>query len=223
MVGLMIRLNDMNGGHHKDMTFDAQWSQAEPFLRAPYFVYNPWVNGAANFNWMINNIPPGVSVLFADVEVRKAGYSPETYADELQFFYNLCSQHYKTVIYTGAWFLPIVAHWPHCEYWWARYPYYLCPQGDRVKWTWNEFRQRSNTFGYKPDPDKKCPGDELLWQCSGDKVILPGTANRPIDLNLFNGSLAELEAWWGNVLPAASVDRLDILWREAALHGWSLV
>jgi hypothetical protein len=222
VVGFMVRLNDMNGGHHMDMTFDAQWKQVENFLRAPYFVYNPWVNGAANFNWMHNHLPDGVSIVFADVEVTKPGYSPETYADELQFFYNLCAQHYKTVIYTGAWFLPLVSHWPDCEYWWARYPYYLCPQGDRVQWTWSEFSQRAHAYGYKPDPNDYCPGVEKVWQCSGDKVILPGTANRPMDLNLFNGSLAELEEWWGATLPPIPVNRLDILWREAALHGWNL-
>jgi hypothetical protein len=223
VVGLIIRLNDMNGGHHKDMTFDAQWKQAENFLRAPYFVYNPWVNGAATFNWMHNNLPDGVSIVFADVEVSKAGYSPETYADELQFFYNLSSQHYKMVIYTGAWFLSIVAHWPQAEYWWARYPYYLCPQGDRVSWTWSEFSRRAHAYGYKPDPDNKCPGEESVWQCEGDQVVLPGTANRPMDLNLVNKTLPELEVWWGATLPPVPVDRLEILWREAALHGWSLV
>ena len=61
VVGLIIRMNDINGGHHIDMTFDSQWKQAELFLRAPYFVYNPWVNGAANFNWMHNRLPDGLS------------------------------------------------------------------------------------------------------------------------------------------------------------------
>lgn len=50
VVGLIIRLNHISGGHHMDENFTTQWLQAINFLRAPYFVYNPWVDGKANFN-----------------------------------------------------------------------------------------------------------------------------------------------------------------------------
>jgi GH25 family lysozyme M1 (1,4-beta-N-acetylmuramidase) len=223
IAGLIIRLNDMSGGHHMDANFTNQWDQASNFLRAPYFVYNPWVNGSQNFNWLHDHLPQGVTIVFADIEVRKDGYSPKVYADEVQIFYNLISAQYKTVIYTGAWFLTVVDYWPHAEYWWARYPYSLCPQGGRVFWSWGDFKQKANVYGYSPDPYKVCPGPAMLWQCSGDKVILPGTANRPIDINLWNGTLAELEAWWGNQLPNPPKTQLEILWREAALHGWNMV
>ena len=49
--------------------------------------------------------------------------------------------------------------------------------------------------------------------------MLPGCADRPIDVNAFNGTLPELEAWWGAELPEAPVDRLDILW-EAHPELW---
>lgn len=222
VVGLMIRLNHISGAHHMDENFTNQWNQAAGFLRAPYFVYSPWYTGRANFEWMISHIPRETTVVFDDVEVTKAGYPAERYADELQIFYDLSKAEYHSVIYIGGWFLSTVTHWPQGEYWWGRYPYYLCPQGDKETWTWAQWRQRSNSYGYKPDPDNKCPGTEEVWQASGDKLYLPGCAGRVIDLNLVNKSLPELETWWGATLPPAPMSQLDILWREAAVHGWNL-
>lgn len=224
--GLMIRLNDMNGGHHMDANFVTQWEQAKNFLRAPYFVYNPWVDGNTNAQWLLSHLPTsGVTRIFIDVEVKKDGYSPETYAVELQIFINIVKQKFpKTTIYTGQWFLPIVAHWPtNVDYWWARYPYTLCPPGDRQAWSWEKWRTTSNTYGFHPDPLKKCPGIINMWQASGDKLIMPGCANRPIDLNLFNGNLTALETWWGAKTPELGIiEKVNILWREAGINNWNL-
>lgn len=224
--GLIIRLNDMSGGHHMDTNFLSQWEQGKNFLRAPYFVYNPWVSGITNYDWMVSNLPTsGVTRLFIDVEVRKDGYSPETYADELQIFINKSKALYpKTTIYTGGWFLSILSHWPtNVEYWWARYPYTLCPQGDRQSWSWDKWRTVSNAYGFSPDPLHTCPATVGLWQCSGDKLILPGCANRAMDMNLFNGNLNSLELWWGATMPGLSMgDMVKILWREANEAGWDL-
>ena len=220
-----IRINDINGVHHMDVNFTNQWAQAVNFLRAPYFVYSPWYTGIENYNWLKAHLPSGVTKLFIDVEVKKTGYSSEIYADELQIFINRCKTDYPlTTIYTGAWFLPIVAHWPtNVDYWWARYPYTLCPQGDRQTWSWTKWRTVSNTYGYYPDPTKLCPATVGLWQCSGDKLILPGCADRPIDLNLFNGNLTSLELWWGTKMPGYTLqERVDILWREAKERAWNL-
>lgn len=222
VVGLMIRLNDMNGGHHMDANFYNQWSQAANFLRAPYFVYNPWVDGVANFNWLAAHVPAETTVVFSDIEVSKPDYSKETYADEVEEFTQLVRARWRCAIYTGGWFLPVIAHWPGGDYWWGRYPYYLCPRGDKVTWTWNELRQRVDYYGYHPDPEKKCPGNPIFWQCSGDKVILPGTAGRPIDINLWNGTLAALESWWGQTLPVQSdlEAKVNTMWQLMKEHEW---
>lgn len=220
VAGLIVRLNDISGGLHKDMTFDAQWKQAEGFLRAPYYVYNPWVTGQVNFEWLADNLPAGVTRVFADIEVRKADYPPSTYADEVQLFYALLLNHFKAAIYTGGWFLSMLSHWYGGDYWWARYPYALCPQGDKVYWTWGDFKQKANVYGYHPDPTKQCPGRPILWQCSGDKVILPGTASRPMDLTLWNGSLPELEAWWGAQMPNPPMDWAHALTQWAKSMGY---
>jgi len=220
IAGMIIRLNDISGGHHIDANFANQWAQSESFLRAVYFVYNPWKTGVENYDWLMSHAPEN-PILFDDVEVKKAGYSPEIYADQAQDFHNRVKAHTKPVTYTGGWFLPILSHWNRDEYWWGRYPYKLCPQGDKVYWTWTEFRQKADAFGYHPDPTGICPGKPMLWQCSGDKVILPGTANRPIDLNLWSGTLSELYTWWGVSAPPV-MSRLDILEREAKKAGWNL-
>lgn len=203
-----------------DANFTNQWAQATSFLRAGYFVYNPWVTGIENYDWLMRNLPTS-TIVFPDVEVIKPNYSKEIYADEVQDFHNHLSAAIHDVDYTGGWFLSLLAHWPNMEYWWARYPYALCPQGDKVFWTWGDFRQKANVYGFHPDPGKQCPGTPILWQCSGDKVILPGTANRPMDLSLWNGTLAELEAWWGASMPNPPQDWANAITEWARTLGYA--
>src|SRR5262245_43799469 len=102
---MFIRLNDINGGHHKDETFDRQWQEAAAFYRAPYFVYNPWVSGSANFLWLQDHMPADALALASDVEVRMAGYSPVTYAAEVKKFNAMAKARWNFVVYTGEWFL----------------------------------------------------------------------------------------------------------------------
>lgn len=226
IVGLIIRLNSITGGHHKDENFDNQWEQGKNFLRAPYFVYSPWSTGIANYDWLMYNLPPtGVTRVFSDIEVKYTDYSPEKYADEVQAFDEKLKQEFPLkVIYTGQWFLSYLSHWPSGSYWWARYPYAFYPPSKQY-WSYEKLESETERYGYFPDPQKKCPGSPELWQCSGDRIILPGCANRPIDVNLFNGTLEELEAWWGAEMPAGELtlkQKVDILWREAEKAGWNL-
>ena len=219
----IIRLNDMNGGHHIDEYFAVQWIQAERFLRAPYFVYNPWVSGAENYEWCIDHLPiKGVTRLMIDIEVRKTGYSPETYADEVATFFDLIWDCFPLAFpYTGGGYIGLLAHWIGGDYAWARYPYTFYPP-TREEWTWEKLIQKLGVYGYAPDPYKKCPGIPKIWQFTGDRLIMPGCANRPIDINAWNGTLAELETWWGAKMPEPPISKLDILWREAERNGWDL-
>ena len=104
VVGMGIRLNDMNGGHHMDTNFLTQWAQAVNFVRFPYFVYNPWVDGAKNFAWLAANVPATVKVIAVDLEVRMTGYSSSTYASEVAKFLDLCKPKWKMIVYTAQWF-----------------------------------------------------------------------------------------------------------------------
>jgi GH25 family lysozyme M1 (1,4-beta-N-acetylmuramidase) len=226
IVGLIIRINSITGGHHMDENFLNQWNQSVNFLRAPYFVYNPWSDAHANYQWLMRNLPSsGVTRLFIDVEVKYTGYSAEVYADEVQKFITEIKAIYPlTVIYTGQWFLPFLSHWPTGSYWWARYPFRFYPPS-KENWTYEKLEVETEKYGYFPDPQKKCPGTVDVWQCSGDRLILPGCANRPIDVNLFNGTLEELETWWGAKLPTGELtlkQKVDVLWREAEKLQWNL-
>jgi hypothetical protein len=221
IAAIIVRLNDMNGGHHKDMTFDSQWSQAVPFLRAPYFVYNPWVSGLENYRWLEANLPDGVTRLFVDIEVTKPDYPPSTYAVEVASFIAKIKQLYPlTTIYTGGWFINILSFWVYGSYWWARYPFMFYPP-KKENWTWEQLKTKLDAAVFAPDPDKKCPGVVDVWQLTGDRLILPGCADRPMDISVWNGDYSSLKSWWGNQ-PLTLEQKVDLLYEQAKLHQWSL-
>ena len=188
---MLIRINDMQGGHHRDTGFQAQWEQAAPFARLPYFVYNPWVDGKANADYLRSILPAGVTTVAVDIEVRMEGYSPATYAEQVEAFIGMLkSAGIRPIVYTGQWFLPALAYWPKdVDYWWARYPYSLYPAG-RQSITWEQFRAKLDNVAWYPAGASVIPGPCRLWQCSADRFILPGTG-RPIDVNVFNGTLED--------------------------------
>jgi GH25 family lysozyme M1 (1,4-beta-N-acetylmuramidase) len=182
---LFIRINDMNGGHHLDSGFQKQWDESSNFIRIPYFVYNPWVDGITNANYLLSVLPSGVTTIAIDIEVRKDGYSPIAYAKEVDTFMKFLIQHGITpLIYTGSWFYGYLAYWPtYVEYWWARYPYALYPpQATNI--TWDELKRLLITVSWSPN---NSVGDCSMWQCSGDRFILPGTL-RTMDIDVFKGS-----------------------------------
>ena len=215
VAGCIIRLNDMNGGHHMDKNFIAQWAQAGAagLIRAPYFVYNPWVDGAANHRWLMANMPASYAGrVFVDIEVRYTGYSPQTYAAQVDNFMALLSRSHPATIYTAEWFLPNLKYWPgDFSYWWAQYPYVLHPD-KTITTTWEMVRKVASTLQGPANADA-CPGEIKLWQVSGDRLILPGSAGKPIDVNIFDGTRDELAAWINGedvVTPPAPVDTLKI-------------
>lgn len=177
-----------------DQNFSNQWEQAERFLRAPYMVYNPWVDGRTNYEWMEAHLPAGLKLVAADIEVRKWDYEPEPYAQEVKVFIDLAKQKHRMVIYTGGWFLPILAYWPtNVEYWFARYPNAFYP--DQKTWTtWEVLNEQLDAYPWCPGA---APGIIRMWQISGDRLILPGTCGRPVDVNLFNGTLDQAKDWFG--------------------------
>jgi len=88
IAGMIVRLNHIEGGHHLDENFHVQWAEAgnAGLLRVPYFVYNPWVDGQENFNWLVRYIPFEANAVMVDIEVTKPGYPPSTYATEVAKF-----------------------------------------------------------------------------------------------------------------------------------------
>lgn len=227
VVGIIVRLNDMNGGHHKDEKFDELWAWAKAFpVRAAYFVYNPWVSGPENARWLLANLPADYSAtrrVFIDIEVRYDKITADEYAREVRSFLALVKKQQPVAIYTGGGFVELLNPWPASEdYWWARYPSVFWPPKTTL-FTWEQWDELALRQGFNPDPMKLCRGSIKLWQCSADRVILPGFGGRAVDVNLFNGSLPELAAWFGSPLSEtvptplsdgdlyAIVERLDIL------------
>lgn len=193
--GMIVRINDMGGGHHIDARFAENLAIAKLFsVHGVYFVYNPWVNGISNYNWLIANLPTSYkNRLFIDIEVRYAGYSPVTYAEEVAKFLVLVKKNWLVSPYTGQWFLPTLSSWPReLDYWWAAYPSALsyCP-------SWAEYRRILDTLDFAYNK-ASCPGKVVLWQASGDYVkLLEGFGGRAVDVNVFLGTEAELKTWFG--------------------------
>lgn len=194
--GIGIRLNDMNGGHHMDTNFVCQWEQAKSMVRFPYFVYNPWVDGRANFNWLLANMPYGAKSVAIDVEVAYSQVTPAQYGQQLGIFLALANTKWKTIIYTAEWFLSKVTPWPKVDYWWAQYPSPLIYFKD-VK-TWDAlYKSLDNPNIQRPFNAGMIPGALKMWQISGDYLVLPGTV-RDLDVNIFFGSVSELAAYFGS-------------------------
>jgi len=197
VAGISIRLNNMSGGHHMDTGFLKQWEEAKSFVRFPYFVYNPWVDGAANFAWLKAHMPADARSVAIDVEVRYNGYPANKYAGELVKFLDLCRPLWKTIIYTAEWFLPYLLSWPKVDYWWAQYPdavYYF----GQVK-TWDDLKKALDKLD-KPFNVSKVPGLLKMWQFTGDYLTLPGTV-RKIDVNIFYGNETDLAEYFGDITP----------------------
>jgi len=135
------------------------------------------------------------------------------------------------VVYTRASFIhgfarPMLTWVGGLPLWLAHYPY----NTKRVRTTWEVFKS-----DYKPD----IPGPSLptgctkwtFWQFTGDKFYLPGV-DTPLDVNYFNGSLAELKVFAKLTTtppppptppPALTLEqRVAKLEAEARNHSWNV-
>lgn len=238
VAAMFIRLNHISGGHHKDLLFDKTWQLYKDFMRCPYFVFNPWVSGEANYKWLAATVPPESPCVATDIEVIYSELNPAEYAAELDDYVRLRNLRWKSRSeYTGEWFLNYVDHWPNNDYWWAQYtrsmypgPYTTTPWKElpRVSVSWDELHALVKRTKWPPVNSAKCPGNIRLWQCSGDKLILPGST-RPVDVNLFRGTKQQLGAWLGLEISGEPTpvltreEKFNELYRQALLHDWSLL
>lgn len=196
IVGMIIRMNDMEGGHHIDTQFTTQWRKAGEagLLRIPYFVYNPWVDGQANYEWFVKHMPYEAGAVMVDVEVVYPGYSPSKYAAEVAKFCQLVKPRWHFMLYTGENYLHLLSAWPtDVGYWWAQYPFSLYPDTPKQR-TWDQVRDQVNALPGPINANKVPGGNWKMWQVTGDRLILPGSSS-PIDINVFPGTLDELKAW----------------------------
>ena len=198
--GMVVRINDINGGHHLDTQFLINYQVSKKYLiNSIYFVYNPWVKGKPNLDWLSANIPLDFKGrIFVDIEVKYQNYSPVDYANEIAYFISELSKKYLVTPYTGGGYLQLLSYWPKCDYWWANYFYSLYPNSV-TKITWEDFYKIIVQYPEMPQsvinssPNKNVK----LWQCTGDRLILPGMATHAVDLNIFYGTEDELIAYFG--------------------------
>lgn len=215
--GLITRLNSVYGDPVKDPYFDTQWAQSEIFTRWPYYVYDPWRTGLANYNWLGRNMPPNCPVVMVDDELN-AG-NPDGLAREFDIFRGLVAKTWKRHIYTGGWFLPFMSRWPKDEdYLWAQYPYIMHYRPAKII-TFEILQSMLDDLIWPPTNAAMCPGPLKAWQCSGDSLILPGSNGKPIDIVVFPGTEADLRIWLGYdtvILPTFQ----EVLEDMARKHGY---
>jgi hypothetical protein len=218
--GRILRINTVYGKFIKDTAFDDEWRKAAAFpVRMIYFVYDPDATGQQNYDWLAANIPPACTAVSLDVEIRpSSGISAAWVGQQLAACVKLCQAHWKTSIYTGAWFLSFISGWPACEYWWAQYPSALYPAA-AVHTTWDALKAQLSALAWPPANYKQCPGTVKLWQCSGDRLILPGCAT-PLDICIWPGDLQSLAAWTGST-PPVSMTRDECLDDLLKKNGYS--
>lgn len=78
-------------------------------------------------------------------------------------------------------------------------------------------------------PLTRYPPDWSIWQYSADgngMGIYYGVTAANVDLDVFNGTVADMRLWLGLDVPTAPPptyeEKTDILWREAGMRGWNL-
>lgn len=195
VVGAFVRLNDMGGGHHMDEQFITLWDWVNTHFECNgiYFVYNPWPTGKQNYAWLKANLPADYHRRVAnDVEVAKAGYSPEVYADELGKFVAIeLGEGHAVADYSGGWFTTLLSHWPVVDSWWAAYPDILTNSK-----SWTEYKANLLKLDFATWT-RSAPHPAKLWQCTGDHCILPGMGGHAVDINAYPGSLEDLRTWLG--------------------------
>jgi GH25 family lysozyme M1 (1,4-beta-N-acetylmuramidase) len=198
VAAVIIRINSNDGTTiHKDLKFDQFWAGAKAagLIVSPYIYYDPELgNGQAHYVWLVANMPAGCTTIFADIEQVQAGLDPTLYGVEVNKFLQLCQTRWKTIIYTGAWFLPNMTNWSTTlDYWWSAYPASMYPQTP-LKQSWSELDTKIQGLSWPAWNWKACPGEIKLWQCSGDRLIIPGSSGT-MDINVFPGSASEYSAW----------------------------
>lgn len=199
VAGIMSRINnvDSNGNFIADTGFQSQYNATLNGGLIPliYFVYNPWKTGQDNFDYLQSVMPAGAKAVAVDIELARLGYSPSSYATDVQTFIDLCNLHYNTAIYTAEWFLSNLSKWPtDVEYWWAEYPAIFYPSSSQ-NCTWDTIKNELSGFQL-PLNNSQVPSKLWGWQFTGDKLI-PSGCQKPMDVSVFYGSLQDLQNWAG--------------------------
>lgn len=179
-----------------DSLFTQNWQNALKYKsRSIYFVYNPYVDGLANFTWLINHLPPDyVGRIFFDVEVACPGYSSIQYAQDLLTCILLTEKTNKVAIYTGAGSYGLCNPWPNRNEWLAWYPDFL----SGIYTNWNDFVEKVLTIVMPQSISKYAIGTVVMNQITGGGAVLPGMNGEGVDISVFLGNEDQLVDYFGN-------------------------
>ena len=198
-------MNTTTGQLRLDNNFLKQWYEANNFNKFPYWVVSPLISAQNQYDFIIKNIPLGCKIIAIDVEIVRFGVTRAGYGKLVR---SLCSllknSGFIVIVYTGPWRYNLLDYWPSdVMYWIAGYLYSMYPP-QRIFITYEVLKQMLSRLYWipyvAPNPNSKIS----IWQTSGDRLILPGCANRPIDVNLM--PIAEFEKIFGDqeIIPLPS-------------------
>lgn len=198
---VIMRINSMAGGTHKDDLFDTFWAKCanRSFMRGIYFVVTPYETAIQQHSWIKANWPTDAKrTVFLDVEVRQPGRDPADYASMLQSLINLLMlDGWQVHIYTGAGYTEMLSPWPITrKYWWSAYPYSIRPSTAAYTVTWDYLWLKLAELSWPPYNKSACPGEIIMWQVT-DTTIVPGCPGHTMDVNLFAGTEETLRTAFG--------------------------
>lgn len=178
--GRAFAIARINDGDHLDPDFAASWAgmKAAGLIRGAYQFFEPALDVATQANRVVNAIGrlgPGELPAMLDLEVT-GGKSAATIASEITTWLNIvqAGTGKRPMIYTGAFF------WDDnvASTAFAGFPLVIAWYGTQ------------------------CPGVPNGWSSAGWRFhqytasgTVPGVASNPTDLDVFNGSLAQLQAF----------------------------
>ncbi len=196
--GLIVRLNSTAGTLHMDDNFTRQWEEGKRFARALYYVESPSYPERDQIKFLADHIPDDCQVVCPDLELRGSyGYLIPDINITLREI-----MHKKVMVYSGSWVQEFISLPLGEEYWWAAYPDLVYPHNS-LTLTWPTLKQYLSRLSWIGN---LAPGKIVLWQCSGDRLILPGTAGRAIDINLM--PIADFVRIFGKPKPEPEPDPL---------------
>jgi len=202
---LIIRMNTTTGQLKLDNNFLKQWYEGNNFKKGPYWVVNPLIAAQKQHDFIIQNLPDGCRLIFLDVEVIRFGVTKAGYGKLVRALVaSLKSVGIRVIIYTGPWRYDLLDYWPgNVEYWIAGYLYSMYPS-QRIYITYEVLKQMLSHLFWIPYVPPTPNSRIAIWQTSGDRLILPGCANRPIDVNLMSN--ADFERIFGGqeIIPLPS-------------------
>lgn len=189
--GRVFAFARVNHGSFIDPDFQKNWAGMKNagILRGPYQYFDPGGNAVAQAQIMVDEVGelgPGDLPAVLDIE-ETDGVGAATIADKMQKWLDIVEQGTKKrpIIYTGRYFWSSYVHsgaFDEYPLWIANW-YTDCPD---IPNAWNEW---------------------YFWQHSATGSV-PGISG-DVDLDRFNGTLADLEAFAGKVF-AAEVVSLDV-------------